>query len=198
LPSTAEALQSNTGPLQQRINTNLVVLNPEIARKQEQERQLLKKIEALDRAKNYSKLNKGVNKYKFALITGNNSQCVRKCMALRSDRWEETTHFDKLYNFKWQPTSRGINFNLNNQLGTRQLVNHIGNHGSITTKDKLFESMFAFCEEKKMDVFKYLPITFVLQTDSSFFTQEIEKFSQYFTYIQKSLKEHNDDSEKVL
>jgi hypothetical protein len=158
-----------------------IVLNPEVARRQEQERLILKKLEALERAKNYSKQNKGVNKFKFIIISGNNSAVVRKCMALRVDRWEETNHFDKLYNFKWQPTSRGLNFNLNNQLGTRQLVNHIGNHGSITTKDKLFESMFAYCEEKRQDVFKYLPITFVLQTDSSFFSTEIEKFSQYFT-----------------
>ena len=85
-----------------------------MARKAEYERILQKKIEGLEKAKNYSKLNKGVNKFKFVLITGNNSACVRKCMALRADRWEETNHFDKLYNFKWQPTSRGLNFNLNN------------------------------------------------------------------------------------
>jgi len=79
----------------------------------------VKKLDALEKARNYSKLNKGVNKYKYSVISGNNSALIKKCMLLRHDRWEECNHFDKLYNFKWQPTSRGINFNQNNNMGTR-------------------------------------------------------------------------------
>ncbi len=60
-----------------------------------------KKLDALEKARNYSKLNKGVSKYKYSIIQGNNSALLRKLMALRHDRWEECNYFDKLYNFKW-------------------------------------------------------------------------------------------------
>jgi hypothetical protein len=57
-------------------------------------------------------------------VPGNNGTMVRKCMALRHDRWQETSSFDKLYNFKWQQLSRGIHFDQVNSFGTRQLINH--------------------------------------------------------------------------
>jgi len=50
---------------------------------------------------NYSLKNKEGGKYKFFIQNGNNSAVVKKCMLLRSDRWEETNSFDKLFNFKW-------------------------------------------------------------------------------------------------
>jgi len=42
------------------------------------------------------------------IVPGNNGVLVRKCMELRHERWQETTPFDKLYNFRWQQLSRGI------------------------------------------------------------------------------------------
>jgi hypothetical protein len=67
-------------------------------------------------------------------------------MQLRAEHWEETSAFDKLFNFKWQPVSWGINFEAINAFGSRQLVNHFQNHNILTTKDKLFENMAAHCE----------------------------------------------------
>ena len=111
------------------------------------------KAEAAEKAKSYSLANKGQGKYKFIVVNGNNSNIVRKCMRLRSERWEETNSFDKLYNFKWQPVSWGINFEVNNSFGVRQLVNHIANHRILTTKDNLFENIVAYCDTKKINVF---------------------------------------------
>jgi hypothetical protein len=76
----------------------------------------------------YSQMNRSVQKYKFAICSGNNSNIVRRCMLMRSERWEETNSFDKLYNFKWQPFSRGIKFESVNSFGVRQLINHLPNH----------------------------------------------------------------------
>jgi hypothetical protein len=58
-------------------------------------------MEALDKAKHYSKMNKGIIKYKYSIIDGNNCALIRRCLEIRSDRWVETVNFDKLYNFKW-------------------------------------------------------------------------------------------------
>ena len=40
--------------------------------------------------------------YKYVILPGNNSEIVKECMLLRADRWQETSSFDKLFNFKWQ------------------------------------------------------------------------------------------------
>jgi hypothetical protein len=120
------------------------------------------KVEATERAKEYSLANKGRGKYKFVIVSGNNSGLVRKCMLLRSERWEETNSFDKLFNFKWQPVSWGINFEAHNSFGTKQLVNHFANHAILTTKDKLFEHVVSHCEARKLNAFSVLPVTFVL------------------------------------
>jgi hypothetical protein len=53
-------------------------------------------------ARNYQKMNQAQTKYKFAIVPGNNGTLIRKCLELRSSRWEETTLFDKLFNLKWQ------------------------------------------------------------------------------------------------
>ena len=154
---------------------------------QERERILKIKLEAAERAKEYSIANKDQGKYKFVVVSGNNSNIIRKCMQLRAERWEETNSSDKLYNFKWQPVSFGINFKANNSFGTRQLVNHFDNHSILTTKDKLFENVVAHCEARKINAFSVLPVTFVLSLDSHYFSSEIEKFSNYFLAIEKSL-----------
>ena len=56
-------------------------------------------------------------------------------MELRAERWEETSDFDTLFNFKWHPISKGIKFDQVNTHGSRQIVNHFENHDCFTTKD---------------------------------------------------------------
>jgi len=70
--------------------------------------------EAKAQAKIYSLMNKTVTKFKFVVCPGNNSDIVRRCLRLREERWEETGSSDKLFNFKWQPFSRGIQFDMVN------------------------------------------------------------------------------------
>lgn len=144
------------------------------------------KITAYENARNYTLLNKSPMRLKYAIAKGNNSNILRKCMLLRNERWEETNSFDKLYNFKWQPISRGIVFDQINSFGTRQVINHIESHPQLTTKDRLFENLVALCEQRKLDVFKIVPITFMLQFDSCFVSNELEKFLHYFNTIAKS------------
>lgn len=111
----------------------------------------------------YSQKFCAVNKYKFIVGPGNNSQVVKQCLMLREERWEEANSFDKLFSFKWQPWSRNIGFQQLNSFGMRQLVNHLPGHEQVTTKDMLFENMSVLCECKKLNTFDYLPLTFTLQ-----------------------------------
>ncbi len=75
--------------------------------------------------------------------------------------WEEVTT-SSLFNFKWKPTSRGINYQLLSKFGIKQLVNHIEGHESLTTKNELYLNMRAHCEKTQKNVFSMLPLTFTL------------------------------------
>jgi len=44
----------------------------------------------------------------------------------------------------------------------------------------LFENLVVFCETKKLNVFKIVPLTFILQFDTMFVSNELEKFFQFF------------------
>jgi len=46
----------------------------------------------------------------------------------------------------------------------------------LTTKDSLFENLIVYCEQRKIDVFTLVPVTFNLQFDSLFAAHELEKF----------------------
>jgi len=48
-------------------------------------------------------------KYKFVIAPGNNSKLVREVMQKRN-WWIEIPNYNSLYNFKWQPFSKGIKF----------------------------------------------------------------------------------------
>lgn len=85
---------------------------------------LLKFHEAKENARAYSLMNRAQTKYKYYISSGNNSSVVKRCMQLREERWEETNSFDKLFNFRWQPWARGLEFNIVNSFGVRQLINH--------------------------------------------------------------------------
>lgn len=80
-----------------------------------------------------------------------------------------------------------------NTFGTRQLVNHFQNHALVSTKHQLFENLTAYCENKRLDVFRYMPVTFTMQTDSLYCPHEFEKFVTLFNALQKmpSLEEVN-------
>lgn len=85
---------------------------------------------------------------------GDEKQCV-------FTQWQET-NTPHLFNFKWKPTSNGINFERLGKFGYRQLVNHIEGHGALTTKDQLFINMKAYCERKQLDVYDMIPLTFAV------------------------------------
>ena len=50
------------------------------------------------------------NKYKFVITPGNNSKLIREAMKKRW-WWIEIPNINSLFNFKWQPFSKGIKFN---------------------------------------------------------------------------------------
>lgn len=92
---------------------------------------------------------------KFVVKPGNNSRLITKVfeesgrMAGQEEfpGWELVDEFqDSIYNFKWKPTSGGINFDTISKHGIKQLVNHVKGHGCLTMKDKILINLKAYYE----------------------------------------------------
>lgn len=109
--------------------------------------------------------------------------------------WEESPYYNTLFNFKWQPISKGIRFDLLSSNGQKQLVNHFEHHSTISTKDNLFRCLQKYCEGS---VFDFVPMTFLLELNTETFKQDFEKFRMVFnvcrTYDEVDLLEtkHNE------
>lgn len=91
------------------------------------------------------------------------------------DYWKEVPNNNFMFHFKWMPFSKGFRFE---QLSytQRQVVNHFEFHPEITTKDLLFKNMLANAELNKINIFDYVPLTFVVDVDSQTYSPDFEKF----------------------
>jgi hypothetical protein len=52
----------------------------------------------------------------------------------------------------------------------------------------MFRNLYYHCEAKKINVFEYAPLTFMLSVDSTNSAQDLERFVTYFTFIEKLLQ----------
>jgi len=88
-----------------------------------------------------------------------------------------------MFNFKWMPFLKGVRFK---QLShsQRQMVNHFEFHHEITTKDLLFKNMMCYAELNKINVFDYVPLTFLVDVDAQTYTPDLAKFIQCYEAIE--------------
>ena len=127
-----------------------------------------KKIETIDLSppkktkRDRSELYKDFNALYYSIEPGNASYLVKNCMLHRTN-WKETyNHVTNLYNFKWTQFCQRIDYlNLGKISSSKQIVNHFENHYCITNKANLFVNMMDYCEQRKISVFKYIPLTLI-------------------------------------
>ena len=100
--------------------------------------------------------------------------------------WQET-NAPHLFNFKWKPTSGGINFERLGKFGYKQLVNHIEGHGALTTKDQLFFNMKAYCEKKNVAVYSILPLTFAVDFQDPEHRPKFDQILQVISTVERNI-----------
>lgn len=127
------------------------------------------------------------------MLPGNNSSLVKRCFERRLDCWKEVPNTNFMFHFKWMPTSSAFRFT---QLSycQKQMVNHFEFHQEVTTKDLLFKNLKAYAELNKINVFDYIPLTFLVDVDSQTYSPDIEKFSRCFEAIQGIVDAGNKNS----
>ena len=85
-------------------------------------------------------------------------------------------------NFSWTSTIRGVKFRgrIREGLFNRQIINHFENHNEISSKMKLFQNTVETCEKNGLNVFNFMPLTFVFNLDDLSFFKDIGHFFRYF------------------
>lgn len=67
-------------------------------------------------------------------------------------------------NFRWKPTSNGINFENLSQNGRVMMVNHLENHSEITQKSKLYQNLKVYCRVFHFSLHLYFPTCIYIDT----------------------------------
>ena len=152
-------VQSKSKPFKKR-NT---IFKAEIAREEEEARKYLahkREVQA-----KYNRISKtGIDddgKYRYILIWGNNSDLVKTVLDTR-EWWVETPCTTTMFQFKWQPFSKGIRFDYLTEFGLRKMVNHFEYEYEISQKDTLFKNMLKYCDSQKKEILNFMPITFII------------------------------------
>ena len=109
---------------------------------------------------------KEYNYLNYAIVPGNASYLVKNCMYHRTNWKESFSNVTNLFNFKWQQNTNGINYGKLGSYGNiRQVVNHFENHFAISNKANMFINLMFYCEQRKISVFKYVPLTIIFDLD---------------------------------
>jgi hypothetical protein len=117
---------------------------------------------------------------------GNDPSTILKCFEHRIN-WKNVSELNKSQkiNFIWAPLSSQINFNdisyENSKNGT--MCNHFSNHIEISNKLNCFKNLMIYCEDNFMDVFKYVPLTILIQYESPLFIRQFNSFEFFFNNI---------------
>ena len=96
--------------------------------------------------------------YYYNIFPQNCGWLIKKCFAHRK-KWKEChSNNTNLFDFKWKDVITIKDF-LDFGVSKKQLINHYENHSCLSNKYKMFYNFSKFCENKGIDVFKYVPFT---------------------------------------
>lgn len=128
-------------------------------------------------------------KLKYYIRKGNNFNLMKRLIEKRG--WWESIENQELEisgkdlenaNFIWTPTTKNIDFRgrISRLIYQKQLINHYPNHPEISSKMNLFMNLHRICSKHNLNVFDFLPITFVFNCEDPNFFHEIDHFFRYF------------------
>ena len=129
-------------------------------------------------------------------MQGNNSNIIRRAFEGRLDYWKEVPNFNTSSQFKWQPFSKGIHFD-QLSLSQKQIVNHFEFHEEITTKNLLFKNLLDHSQKTKINVFDYVPLTFILNLNSDIDNSDYANFVSCFNILNNAGKEAEIDFKQI-
>ena len=133
----------------------------------------------------------------YAITPGNASYLVKNCMLHRTNWKESYSYVTNIFNFKWQSISQGIDYDkLGMHNNVKQIVNHFENHSCLSNKANMFMNMMDYCEQRKISVLKYIPLTLIFELNmldnlkDEIVQKKLEKLKKFIdddelTYVKK-------------
>ncbi|CAD8204297.1 unnamed protein product [Paramecium octaurelia] len=133
------------------------------------------------------------NYYIYCLGTGNNHNVVQRVLSKRNEWMSTTNKNDSFINFRWQQYSKGYQFDkLVSGNKVKQAVNHFEFHSEVSSKIYLFSNLSHYCEENKIDIMNFVPLTFVLDFTNDKADMCLLQFLQYYeSNAPQSIKLHD-------
>ena len=147
-------------------------------------------INALNSGNNFHK-NKSF--YTYVIRPENCGYLIKNCFKHRKN-WKEIDDLSyKNFNFKWQQTTRGINYSLlSSAKNKKQMVNHFEFLGVISNKANLFINMMQYAESKNQNVFKFVPFTVLFDYNKLNIFNELTAFEYLFKNINDYIISYNE------
>ena len=136
--------------------------------------------------------------YYYNIYPSNCGWLIKKCLKHRL-KWKEChCNNTNLFNLKWKEAVNNNEF-LDLGVNKTQIINHFEFQSCISNKYKMFYNFSKYCEEKNIDVFKYLPFTIILDiSDFAQFLNNKENFKKIFNNINDYLFDSNSINNKVF
>ena len=135
------------------------------------------------------------------LKDGNDPSTILKCFEHRIN-WknaDSNNNKNEKINFIWAPLWSQIDFN---EIGydsnkIRIMCNHFTNQNQLSNKLNCFKNLMTYCEENYLDIFKYVPLTILIQYESPLFLRQIKTFEYFFNNINKYIITDSNQSKSL-
>ncbi|CAK79711.1 unnamed protein product (macronuclear) [Paramecium tetraurelia] len=86
-------------------------------------------------------------------------------------------------NFIWRQSNKGFNYST---LTSKSVcINHLEHHNEISNKNKLHANLKSYCLRTNKHMDDFVPVTFIINLDSTTLQNDFKKFVDYFVEIQK-------------
>ena len=147
--------------------------------------------------KSNEELCKNESLYTYIVRPENCGYLIKNCFKHRKN-WKEIEDLEsKDFNFKWQQTTRGIDYNhLSLSENKKQMVNHFEFLGVISNKANLFINMMQYAESKEQNIFKYLPFTVLFDYNKANFFNKLVSFEHLFKNIENYIVSYYEVDER--
>lgn len=97
---------------------------------------------------------------------------------MRRKNWVETENKEEFLHFKWSQSQWGFKYHL---LGKMCMCfNHFEYHRELSNKMRLVRNMINFCESNKLNVFNYVPLTYIIDLSSGEEDMALHNFIKFY------------------
>ena len=114
----------------------------------------------------------------YYIREGNNGELVERVILTRKN-WSVINKNLVIYaNLIWTPLNYDIDFG--NRPHFHQFINHFEFNSEVYNKMKMFYNLLNYCENYKIDLFSFIPVTIIFHLENEDFENQLESFKKFY------------------